>query len=201
MRKGISPAVSYVLLLALIVIMSVAAYLWGDYEVRRLQDTPIAHNMESQMISVDELVQAAAHGDVNFTTTMNLYYTKGVVEVDAANGWIKYTAEINALAYEKTEGGNESCDRDLNPGTYILSDPSTGVTMTKMDEYTNVFRGGTEYDQRQLVEIVACFPDIRVEQVASCVGKSGPRAQLTVRKTGFDNSIAPGKPVVEVSIC
>ena len=196
MRKGISPAVSYVLLLALIVIMSAGAYIWGDYEVRRLQDTPIAHNMESQMVSIDELVQAAAHGDVNFTATMNLYYTKGVVEV--SNGWVKYTAELNARAYEKVGGGNDSCDRDVHPGTYMLDDPATGVTMTKM-QYTNVFRGGTEYEQRQLVEIVACFPDIEIGQAASCIGKSGPRAQLTARKTGFN--AGTGKPVVEVSVC
>lgn len=195
MKKGVSPAVSYVMMLAVIVTISVAAYVWGDYEVRRLQDAPIAHNIEAQMISIDQLIQAVSHGDTNFTSTMNLYYTKGIMQVDGTRGWIKYTAELNAEVYDRvTDAADTACDED----TIILQDTSTGIKMTKL-VYTNVYRGSTGDPQQQLVEIVACYPDIQINESSDCRGKSGPRAQLTVRKIDYNS--AEGKPVVEVRIC
>ena len=195
MKKGISPAVSYVMMLAIIVIISVSAYVWGDYEVRRLQDAPIAHNIESQMISIDQLIQAVSHGDTNFTSTMNLYYLKGIMQVDASHDWIKYTAELNANVYDRvTDTANTTCDEY----TYIVEDTDTGLRMTRM-VYTNVFRGGSGDSQKQSVEIVVCYHNIQINESVGCIGKSGPRAQLTVRKIGY-NSTA-NKPVVEVRIC
>lgn len=195
MRKGVSPAVSYVLLLAIVVIISVSAYVWGDYEVRRLQDAPIAHNMESQLISIDQLVQAVSHGDTNFTVVMNLYYVKGIMQVDASDNWIKYTAELNADVYDRvTDTANTTCDS----GTYVVQDTNTGIKMTRM-QYTNVFRGSTGDPQKQSVEMVVCYDDIQLNESAGCKGKSGPRAELTAKKVGY-NATA-GIPVVEVRIC
>ena len=195
MQKGVSPAVSYVLLLALVVIVSVAAYVWGNYEVQRLQDIPIAHNMESQMISVDQLVQAAAHGDTNFTIKSNLYYNKGVMQADAGNNRIEYSVELNANVYDKVTGSaNASCD----DGTYIIQDSGTGIKMTRM-KYTHVFRGSTGDPEKQRVEIVACYDDVQINEAPGCKGKSGPRSVLTLRKVGY-NAIS-GKPIVEVGIC
>ncbi|MCK4327749.1 MAG: hypothetical protein KAW41_04700 [Candidatus Diapherotrites archaeon] len=194
MRKGVSPAVSYVLLLALVVIMSVAAYLWGTYEIQRLQDTPIAHNMESQMISVDQLIQSVSHGDINFTTRMNLYYAKGVMQVDAAHNWVKYTAQLNAEVYDRiTETPNATC----NSTTYVIQDSDTGIKMSRMP-YTNVFRGGTGQGS-QAIEMVACYDDVQIEESIICKGRSGPRAQLTARKLGYNGTSS--KPIVEVKIC
>ena len=194
MRKGVSPAVSYVLLLAVVVIMSVAAYLWGDYEIRRLQDTPIAHNMESQMISMDQLIQAVSHGDINFTTTMNLYYAEGVIQVDGSNSWVKYTAQLDADIYERlTETPNATCDSD----TYVIQDGATGIKMSRMP-YTNVFRGSVGTGT-QAVEMVVCYDGIQIDESETCRGRSGPRAQLTARKTGYNAT--ESKPIVEVKIC
>lgn len=195
MRKGVSPAVSYVLLLALVVIVSVAAYIWGDYEVRRLEDTPIAHNIESQMISADQLVQAASHGDTNFTVVTKLYYSKGVMQVDAAKNRIEYNAELNANIYSKvTENANATC----NDSTYVIEDSDTGIKMTRM-KYTHVFRGSTGDTEKQGVEIAICYDGIQINEASGCKGKSGPRAELTARKIGYNAS--SGKPIVEVGIC
>ncbi len=195
MRKGISPAVSYVLLLALVVIVSVAAYLWGTYDVQKLEDAPIAHNIESQMISADQLIQAASHGDTNFTATMGMYYSKGVMQVDSRHGWIKYMAELDANVYDKvTENANATCDSS----TYVIEDSGTGIKMTRM-EYTNVFRGSTGGTEKQEVEIVICNNDIQLNAAAGCLGKSGPRAEMSARKIGYNAT--SGKPIVEVGIC
>ncbi|MFC2174387.1 hypothetical protein ACFLQ2_00770 [archaeon] len=195
MMKGVSPAVSYVLLLAVVVVMSVAAYLWGTYEIQRLEDLPVAHNIESQMISVDQLVQAVSHGDTNFTTTMNLYYRKGVIQVDESDGWIKYTAQLNADVYERLE---ETANSTCNSTTIVIQDDATGIKMSRMP-YTNVFRGSTGGDEAQVIEIVACYDDIQIEESTVCKGRSGPRAQLTAKKTGYNATSS--KPIVEVRVC
>ena len=195
MQKAISPTISYVLLLALAVALSIAAYFWGTYEINRLQDVPIAQNMETQMQSIDALIQSVAHGDVNFTTTMVLYYPKGVVQVNASGDAIKYTAQLDAKIYEGEAGGVPcSCGSSC----YLITDVETGINMVKLPD-TNVYRGSSGGVQSQYVEMVVCYADIDITADNDCIGRSGPRAQLTARKTGYDTSAQ--KPQVRVSIC
>ncbi len=175
--------------------MSVGAYIWGEYEVRVLQDAPISHNIESQMISADQLIQSVARGDTNFTSTMNLYYIKGVIQVDGNQNWVKYTGSLNANAYERlTQNANTTC----NSSTTIIQDSITGIKMSRM-HYTNVFRGSTGGQAGQLVEIVSCYDEFQINENALCKGKSGPRAQLSARKVGYNAT--DNKPIVEVLIC
>lgn len=195
MRKGVSPAVSYVLLVALVVIVSVIAYVWGQYEIQALQDAPIAYNIESQVMAADQLISSVSHGDINFTSTMNLYFNKGVFQVDAEKGWLKYTAQINAKVYDKlTSDANETC----NSSTTIIQDNTTGIKMSRM-QYTNVFRGSTGGEGAQVIEIVACYDNIQIKENSICKGKSGPRTQLTARKIGYNATT--NKPIVEVLVC
>lgn len=194
MHKGVSPAMSYVLLLAIVVILSISAYVWGNYEISRLEDLPIAYNAEAQMIGIDQLIQSVAHGDINFTTVMDLYYPKGVMQVDEDNDTIKYTVQLNGKIYEAVTGTATSCC----PNCTIIQDENTGVKMVRI-YYTNVFRGSTGDELAQLVEITACYDDIDIQADAVCIGKSGPRAQLTARKLGYNPS--NNKPIVRVRIC
>ena len=196
MQKAISPTISYVLLLALAVTLSIAAYFWGTYEINRLQDVPIAQNMETQMLSIDALIQSVAHGDVNFTTTMVLYYPKGVMQVNAAGDAIKYTAQLDAKIYET--GGLLGTPCDCGPTCYLISDDETGINLVKMPD-TNVYRGSSGGVQSQYVEMVVCYAGIDITADNNCIGRSGPRAQLTARKTGYD--VSEQKPQVRVSIC
>jgi hypothetical protein len=196
MNRGVSPAVSYVLLVALSIIVAVGAYVWGTYEVNRLQDQPIASNMEAQMVSIDQVVQSVSHGDTNFTTVIEVFYPKGVMQVDEDNDWIKWSGQLNANIYDLPIEGtaNATC----NSSTYLIQDSTTTVKMSRI-LYSNVFRGSTGDQSAQFVEIVACYTDIDITADATCRGKSGPRAQIIARKTGY-NSTA-GKPIVQVRVC
>jgi hypothetical protein len=195
MQKAISPTVSYVLLLALAVTLSIAAYYWGTYEINRLEDVPIAKNVETQMLSVDALLQSVAHGDTNFTSSMVLYYSKGVLQVNDSGNAVKYTGQLNAKIYEGAASGTVcSCGASC----YLVQDAETGIYMVKVPD-TNVYRGSTGGVESQYVEMLVCYDDIDIVSDSNCLGRSGPRAQLTARKIGYDSSSQ--KPQVKVSIC
>jgi len=195
MKKGISPTVSYVLLLALAVILSISAYFWGTYEITRLEDIPIAQNVQTQMHSIDALIQSVAHGDINFTSNLVLYYPKGVMQVNASGEAIKYTGQLNAKIYEGAATGAPcACGSSCN----LVQDVETLVTMVKVPD-TNVYRGSSGNTESQYVEIITCYDDIDIVADNNCLGRSGPRAQLTARKIGYDTSLQ--KPQVKVSIC
>ncbi|MCD6522794.1 MAG: hypothetical protein J7K68_03515 [Candidatus Diapherotrites archaeon] len=198
MQKGISSAMSYVMILAIVVVLSVVAYTWGNYELTRLGERPIAHNVESQFITVDQLLQNVAHGDINFTTSMELYYPKGIVQVDETKDWIKYTGQINANVYEsevETSVGSDCTDKCTSSCT-VIYDSVTKVKMSKIP-YTNVYRGRTGDARSQFVEIVICTSDIDLVGDQTCIGKSGPRAMITLRKSGYSGT----EPEVTVRIC
>ena len=194
MQKGVSPVMSYVLIVALVITVAMSAYFWANYEIDRMENIPIAHNVEAQFIAADSAIQSVAHGDINFTTYMTLYYPKGVVMLEANNDWLKYVGQINAQVYSKEAeetSVNATCCTDCN----VIRDNATTIVMTKIP-YTRVYRGA-QGTYNQYVEIVACYTDIDLVAASGCLGKSGPVSKLILRKTGYNNT----KPVVEVKVC
>jgi len=199
MRKGISPAVSYVLLLVVGATMAILAFTWGQYEITKLKEIPIVPHVESEMISIERRVREVSTGDINFTTVFDVDYAKGNMFVDEDRNWIKYTASIQANVYpgEITETGlSYTCD----DSTYLIEDTDTGVKMSRMAN-TNVFRGasGARGGGAQFIEIVACFDDVQIDANENCVGRSGPTARITMKYKEYNAST--GKPIVEVGIC
>lgn len=196
MKRGISPSISYVLILALVITISLGAFIWGNAELNRLQDIPIASNMESQLITIDQIIQSVSHGDTNFTVTQQLFFPKGIIQIEDNNDWVKFTAQLNANIYEVpiTGGINTTCDS----GTIRIQDSVTTVKMNRI-QHTNVFRGATGDEVTQFVQIVACYDTIDITTDQNCAGRSGPRAIFSARKIGYNASA--GKSTVEVKIC
>lgn len=197
MRTGVSPAVSYVLLMMVSVSVVVVTFLWGSYQTEKLSEAPILPHMETQMVAVDDRIQEVAHGDINFTTKISLYYDKGVIRVDEDRNWIIYSANLLAGYPGEMEGTGlgETC----NSSVYAIEDSETSIKMSRIVD-TNVFRGSSgSSGGAQLIEIVTCFDNIDLSANPMCVGKEGPRASMTLRKIGYNGTT--DKPIVEVAIC
>ena len=199
MKKGVAPAVSYVLLVVVGVTVAVMAFIWAQYEISKLKESPIAPNVEAQMITIDNEVRRVSRGDTNFTTTIPLYYSKGFMQVDEEKNWIKFTANLNTIAYQgeiTATGLGTTC----NSSTNLIQDPETTIKMSRISG-TNVFRGGSGSfgGSSQRIEIVACFNDIQIEMDEYCAGRSGPRAWMTVKRIGYNST--SNKPIVQVGIC
>jgi hypothetical protein len=187
-----------VLLLAVVSILSISAYIYGNAEITKLEDVPLASNAESMMASVDAAIQTVAHGDTNFTTTMDLFYPKGLVKVDEGNNWIQFSGQINTNAYAPVTGTpDNNLSTRCNKTTAIIQDSETTVKMGRV-LYTNVYRGALGTDS-QFVEIVSCDNSIEISADPTCRGKSGPRSRMTVRKTGYNQTTS--KPMVQVRVC
>ncbi len=201
LSRGVSPTVSYVLLLAIVAILSMGAYIYGNAEIARLEDAPLGAAAESMMVSADAAIQTVAHGDINFTTVMDLYYPKGVVRVDEDNNWVKFSAQINTKTYTPITTASPGCAPlsacRCNTTSTLIEDTGTGMTMGRV-LYTNVYRGALG-DDVQFVEIVSCDDSIEIYADPTCMGKSGPRSRMTVRKMGYNATSS--KPMVMVRIC
>jgi len=199
--RGVSPTVSYVLLLAVVAILSISAYVYGNAEISKLEDAPLGANAESMMISADAAIQTVAHGDINFTTVMDLYYPKGVVRVDEAQNWIKYYAQINANVYEEITATPNGCavlsNCRCNRTSTIIEDADSGMRLGRI-LYTNVYRGA-QGDDSQFVIITSCDDSIEIYADPTCAGKSGPRSRMTIRKIGYNTT--SNKPMVMVRVC
>ncbi len=194
-KKGISPVVSYVLIVAIVVIISIGSYIWADYTQRQFKDKLVVKDMESQMVGLDTLVREVAHGDTNYTLTHTIYYQSGTMDVVAGNDWIRYITQTKSEIYKsisQTPDANDSCTSD----SVTILDSQTQIKMNKIP-FTNVYRGSSGNELGQRVEMVDCFPNIDIVVGEGCIGKSGPSSRITIKKIGYSGS----KPVVQVGIC
>ncbi|MCD6414676.1 MAG: hypothetical protein J7L23_03570 [Candidatus Diapherotrites archaeon] len=189
---------SYILILMIGVTVAVLAFIWAQYEVAKLKETPLVHQVETKMMTMDDMVHNVAGGDINSTMYFEVKYNKGVIEVDEDKDWIKYTATILGSPYpgEISETGLPTqCSSD----TYAIEDNETLIKMSRISG-TDVFRGGSGTGgQSQRVEIVVCFDNVDIVKDPECAGRGGPRATVTLRKIGYNHSTS--KPKVEVSVC
>lgn len=198
MKKGVSPAVSYVLLMMVAVTVVVLTFLWGEYQITLLKESHIPKQMETNMMEIEEKIRTVSHGDTNFSTTLTINFDKGVMQVDASRDWVKYSGNLHS-GYEG-EITRSGLDYQCASNVTAIKDNETSIKMSRITE-TSVFRGasGSASGGAQLVEIVACFDNIDIVANSECQGRSGPRASVILRKTGFND--ATDKPIVEVGIC
>ncbi|GEM_PF-5762755 len=193
--KGISPVLSYVLIIAIVVIISIGSYLWADYSQRQFKDKLIVKDMENQMVGLDALIQEVAHGDINYTITHTVYYQTGTLRVEADKDWIMYITQANSEIYQTISASEDATDSCTSSSVTIL-DSDTQIKMARIP-FTNVYRGASGNELGQRVEIVACFPDIDITVGEGCIGKSGPSSRVIIKKIGYSGT----KPVVQVGVC
>lgn len=202
MRKGINPVVSYVMIIALVMTVSIGTYVWAQYKTDTLKDPPAVLSMKDQMLSIDSAIQNVAHGDINFTTQLEVHYPVGTLAVSGSQDSVKYFASIRGEVYGrvnvtnladdcKGQGGNEQCD----VGCTVIEDSNLGVQMARILQ-TNVFRGAVG-TRGQFVEIMACYDDIDIVVESTCTGGSGPYRTVKIRKVGYTQT----KPKVAVGVC
>lgn len=195
-QRGITPIVSYVLILTILIIIAVGSYIWASYMQNKLQDNVVVSVMQNEMISLGNLVENVAHGDINYTSTMTVYYPSGLLEVDPDRGWIEYITQTQSQVYPiPTELPPASVDK-CNSTASAINDTDTGITLVKLP-FTHFYRGATGGYAGERVEQVVCFPDIQIVAGNGCLGKSGPSSQVIIKKIGYNGT----KPVVQVGVC
>ncbi len=194
-NRGISPVVSYVLILALLVIIAIGSYMWATYTQERLQDKMVVTNMENQMIGLATVIENVAHGDINYTLTQTVYYPKGILEVEPEKDWIRFIVQTNSEVYPIEDRVPEALD-SCTSSSIVIQDSDTSVTMSKVP-FTSLYRGAVGNELGERVEMVICFPDIDLVTGGGCIGKSGPSSRVTIKKIGY----AGTKPRVMVQIC
>ncbi len=195
-KKGISPIVSYVIIIAIVSTVAIGSYIWASNQMSQIEDYPLLIRMENQMISVENAVENVANGDVNFTTVIDLKYNKGIMKVNASENSIKYIGQLSASQYQGNVQRDADCSDSCPKDCIVSKDTETGIKMVKIPE-TRVFRGSTGFKTAQRFEAMACFNNTELTNSGACTGRSGPNAQLILRKTGYSES----KPKVEVQIC
>ncbi len=193
MDKGVSPVVSYVLILAILVTIAVGSYLWASYMQTQMQDKITVSTMESQMVGIENLIENVAHGDMNYTLTQTMYVPNGMLDVQPEKDWIRFLAQTHSLIYNPTKGYEL---QDQCGDVTTIQDTDTMINLTRMP-FTNVFRGATGNALGERVEIVTCFPDVDLVTGEGCIGRSGPVIRIKAKKVGYSGE----KPRVMVEIC
>ncbi len=194
-NRGISPVISYVLILALLVTIAIGSYLWATYTQERLQDRMVVSNMENQLTGLATLVESVAHGDINYTITQTVYYPKGLLEVEPDKDWIRFLVQTQSEVYPPSQAVPEALDY-CTSSSIAIQDSDTTITMTKVP-FTKLYRGAIGNELGERVEMVICFPDIDLVSGEGCIGKSGPSSRIILKKIGY----AGTKPRVLVQIC
>lgn len=84
-NKGITPVISYVLLVGIVVITTSAAYFWAYPHIDRLGEGPKAQNMVNQMESLDYAMRQTIHGEIGFRNSFNLHIPEGSIRLEEDN--------------------------------------------------------------------------------------------------------------------
>ncbi len=201
MQRGISPTVSFVLSVAIIIIFTAATYYWATGTVKEFGEQGRVRSYYNQMVSLERIIKQVAAGDENFTTMFVFYhpqyeYVNPYLSLDEENDRItlvfnQYAAVIGYPGDSARVQANESCGYD-----YLL-DNVTGIVMYRLNEYETTYQGAAGPGTSQ-TEVAACFPDIDLVWGDQCgKGKVGPETVIIIRKENVTN----GRPVVSVSMC
>ncbi len=88
MKKGITPVISYVMLIAIVVVTTSAAYFWAYPHVERLGDGPKNINLVNQMESFDYELRRILNSEVGARNTFPLHLPEGNIRLDEENNKI-----------------------------------------------------------------------------------------------------------------
>jgi flagellin-like protein len=200
MMKGVSPVVSFVLVVAIIVTLSMSAYWWASGAAGSMAEPGKIANLESQMVALDHAVRSAAHGDVNFSVAIDIYhptigYQNSVLLLWEDTDVISLSFWQNAAVIGATNVTTTNTTCAFNE-TYFL-DNQTNVVMWKESGLNRVFRGAAG-EGPGFAEIALCYYDIDLRFAGGCIsGTSAATTTVLIKKVG----VSAGKPVVEIDFC
>ncbi len=195
MEKGISPIVSYVMVIAIVLTTTMAAYMWALPLSKEMGEKGRVTNLQSQMIGLDYIIRTTAHGDINFQNKYEMYLPDCFLLLDEGNNSIKLrlSQKTGVIGTNTTE---VEIRTDCNETSQWLIDNETGIKMYRLGNNSNIFRGAVGPAAGD-AEIAICYHNINLRYSGDCTkGKGGPFATIITKKTGYDT-----KPIVEVSIC
>ncbi len=197
MQKGVSPTVSFVLSIALLVIFTIATYTWASASIEGLGEEGRIKGYYNQMATLENIMKETARGDENFTSRVYFYhpthnYVSPYLLVDPDHDRITLTLTQEATVIGKANGSaNESCGYD-----YLL-DNTTGITMYRVNEYQTLYQGAAGPGPGE-IEFSVCLPNVDIVWGGNCAkGKTGPSTTIVLRKV----NITAGKPVLSVDLC
>lgn len=192
-KKGVSPTVSFALILAIIVVTATAAYLWAVTEVDRLGEVGRVTSYKNQMIGLDYAIRSVAHGDINF---QNVYE----VHLPDASLTLKQGEDIITLNFLQNSGvlgkAAETGTLTCNSTTNFVYDNFSKISLYRESNTTRVFQGAKGAGAGE-AEFLICYPNIDLKFGGNCTeGKAGPRALIYIKKVDVTT-----KPVVNIEIC
>ncbi len=193
--KGVSPVVSYVLILAIVLSATMAAYMWAFPMSRELGELGRVNALKNQMIGLDYVIRATAHGDVNFTNEYEMHLQDATIRLDEDKDviYLSFTQNTGVLG-RASQNGSTTCNSTSN----FLYDPLTLVPMFKESNYSRLFQGAAG-NTAGPAEFALCYYDVDLQWEGHCIrGKTGTGTTILVKvkKTGFNT-----KPVVSIDVC
>ena len=195
MNRGISPVISYVMVIAIVLASTMAAYMWALPLSKEMGEKGRITNLKSQMIGLDYVIRSTVHGDINFQNQYEMYFPDCFLYLDEGNNSIKLVFTQNTGVFG-TNGSEVSVNVSCNASADHLLDNATRIIMFREHNTTHVFRGAIG-PYAGTAEIAICYPDVDLQFGNKCSkGKNGPFSTILIRKTGFTT-----KPVIEIDIC
>lgn len=203
MMRGVSPIVSYVLVIAIVLTSTLIAYTWALPLTEQLGEKGKVNSYKNQMIGLDYAIRASAHGDINFKNEYEIYMQDASILLDDDNDvvYLKFRQSAIVLG-EPSISGYAYCTRPSNvtgdQSGQFLTDPLTNLNLYRESDSTRVFQGST--GQNGLAEFAICYYDIDLVWKGSCIrGTSSSTSLITIEKTGVNATTL--KPIVAIDIC
>lgn len=198
MKRGVSPLISYVLIVAVVITTASAAYLWAYPHMQKLGEGAKAKSLENQVRSLDYAVRQAANGEVGFVNYFHLYKPDGYIRVNEGDDTIAFTFRQKVEAVpniEEPEGMdlNTTCTEN---STYI-KDNVTGLVLKRDSSNPYIYKGST--GEGGSAEILLCYPNVNLTWKGNCIrGTSSSRTSVVIEK---ENITADGRKIVSIDFC
>lgn len=200
MMKGVSPTVSFVLVVAIIVTLTMSAYWWASSASGQMAEPGRVANLESQMVSLDSAVRAVAHGDINFSESVDVYHPLMGYESSTLSV-IPDTDKVTLVFRQNVDiigaSSNLSVDNVCEYGEGFVLDNDTGIALWKGPGINRVFKGA-QAQGPGVAEIALCYYDIDLVWAGNCMtATTQSMTTVVLKKTG----VSGGIPVVEIDLC
>ncbi|RLG21801.1 hypothetical protein DRN74_00020 [Candidatus Micrarchaeota archaeon] len=195
MERGISPTVSFVLVVTIILLATAVTYLWAAPIISGINEPGRVRNLKNQMVNLDYMIRATAHGDINFTNSYELYAPGAFLELRPSNDSIVMTFVQKALVIGVVQKNkNTKCSYDAE----YLNDTITGIYLGREMNMSRVYWGAKGVGD---AEIMICYDDIDLKFNGVCSkGKTGaPRILVYMKKIGVNAT--DNRPIVSIDVC
>lgn len=192
MKKGISPIVSYVLVLSIVLTSTIIAFAWALPLSEQLGEEGKVTNYKNQMIGLDYSIRSAAHGDINFVNEYEMHLQEATIFLDSEKNTVYLLFQQRATVLGDPEvTGTLTCDSE----TEYLRHDLTRIDMYRESNLSRVYQGSAGGPGQAVIAI--CYSDINLTWEGDCSeGRGGPRTLVRIKKTG-----ATDKPVVSIDLC